>query len=105
MYTAVRIYCRYITESSSLLSLDVSGAFRLGNDGCFKVLQACCGRGWFEDDRERLCLKGCGMESPLPSELVKLLKSVLKGQQENAVDTSGNKIDSEDKRLMYGDYM
>ena len=48
-----------------------------------------------EDDvsGRRVCLRGCGMESPLPCELVELLCSVLKDGQDGAVDLSGNKID------------
>ena len=41
----------------------------------------------------RVCLRGCGMESPLPDELIELLRSVLKDEQDGSVDLSGNKID------------
>ena len=93
--------CRYIAQSSLLQSVDVSGAAHLGNSGCIKVLQAyCCGRGTFENTGRRLCLKGCGMESTLPDELVDLLNSALK---DSAVDMSGNKIDTSDKQKVHGD--
>ena len=87
--------------SSSLGSLDLSGAVRLGNNGAMKILQACQMCGLFnyssneqENDhraRGRVSLKGCGLESPLPGELVELLRVVIK---DNAVDLSGNKIDN-----------
>lgn len=94
---------RYISSSSTLQALDVSGAVKLGNTGAVKFLQACrtCGVFGGERGEGRVCLKGCGMESPLPSELVGLLRSVLKGPQDCAVDLSGNKIDSNDKRMLF----
>ena len=98
---------RYISSSSALRVLDISGAVHLGNIGSLKVLRACCGCGMFahelkeDEDERRVCLKGCGLISPLPSELVDLLKSVLKGRRRDAtVDLSGNKIDDSDKHIL-----
>ena len=49
-----------------------------------------------------MCLKGCGLETPLPVELVELLKSAMKDSQEdNAVDLSGNKINDSDKSKIF----
>lgn len=85
-----------------LQSVDISGAVRLGNDGSLKVLQACGGVGMFNNvevegvTSGRVCLKGCGMESPLPSELIEMLKD----KRDGAVDISGNKIDNRDKLLL-----
>lgn len=89
----------------------------MGNDGAVKILQACHTCGIFnnsnnndivsneeENDRGqgRVCLKGCGLESPLPGELVELLRSAVKdSQQDDAVDLSGNKINDSDKSKIY----
>ena len=54
-----------------------------------------------ENDRGRICLKGCGLESPLPDELVELLRAVMKDSQDSAVDLSGNKIDNFDKSKIF----
>ena len=79
------VYFRYISSSTALQFLDISGAIRLGNDGSLKILRACCGCGMFTREDgvtgRRVCLRGCGMESPLPGELVELLRSVLKDGQ------------------------
>ena len=93
--------------SSALRNLEVSGAVRLGNDGTVKILRACQMCGLFnisngeENDRGRVCLKGCGLESPLPDELVELLRAVMKDSQDSAVDLSGNKIDNSDKSKIF----
>ena len=84
----------------------MSGAVRLGNDGAIKIVRACqtCGllNNEEENDRGRVCLKGCGLESPLTDELVELLRSVMKDSQDNAaVDLSGNKIDNSDKSKIF----
>ena len=88
----------------------MSGAVRLGNAGAVKVLQACRTCGLFDNNEEgndrgrgRVCLKGCGLESPLPGELIELLRSVMKDPQDNAVDLSGNKIDNFDRQKIFVD--
>lgn len=68
------------------------------------VLQACCGCGLFNDEPEdcgKVCLKGCGLASPLPNELVELIQNVMKGRQDCTIDFSGNKIDEDDKKLLF----
>ena len=104
-FYTILCFFSYISSLSALRLLDISGAVHLGNAGSLKVLQACCGCGMFareldnEEDKGRVCLKGCGLMSPLPSDLVDLLKSVLKGRPgDGAVDMSGNKIADSDKQ-------
>ena len=100
--------------SPALRSLELTGAVRLGNEGTMEILRACHTCGLFsnisEDEngrgqsRGRVCLKGCGLESPLPGELVELLRSAMKdSQHDDAVDLSGNKIDNFDKTKIFDD--
>ena len=78
-----------------------------------KVLTACHTCGLFNSNNEedndrgsRVCLKGCGLESPLPIELVELLRSAMKDSQEdNAVDLSGNKINDSDKSKIFDELL
>ena len=76
-----------------------------------EILRACHTSGLFSNEEEndrgqqgRVCLKGCGLESPLPGELVELLRSAMKdSQHDDAVDLSGNKIDNFDKTKIFDD--
>ena len=88
--TALVFPYRFMREHS-LLQLDVSGNDELGNVGCLKLLQHCHGS-------VKVILASCGLSSPLPNGLVKILSEL---RAKHLVDIVGNNIDSADYAQIY----
>jgi len=93
-------------HSSTLTLLDVSGNVSLGNDGVAQLLgsyhQHVGVAGLEEEEGLALNLVACGMESPLPEELIRIilrLKRQGKGPRVT-LDLFGNLIEKEDMSLM-----
>ena len=94
-------------QSSSLTHLDVSGNVSLGNDGVTQLLssyqQHVGVAGLEEEEGLVLNLVACGMESPLPEELVKIVLRLKRRDDTGprvSLDLFGNLIEKEDMALM-----
>lgn len=89
----------YISLAGDLCVLDVSGNVSLGNSGTLRLLKACSSRIGGEDARLNLNMVACGMESPLPRELIEVVH-LLRQRNKSEVDLFGNLIDRNDMSLL-----
>lgn len=93
-------------HSSSLTALDVSGNVSLGNEGVLELLGSfqcyMSAAGVDRAEEVNLNLVACGMESPLPEELVRLVLWLKEGKGGPTVtlDLFGNLIEKDDMLLL-----
>lgn len=87
--------------ADALSSLDLSGNFSLGNQGALHLLQACTGRLWMGASSQ-LCLgfNGCGIESPLSEEFVRVVDGFREADPVIRVDLQRNSFSQRDKDLL-----